>query len=174
MKKRKYSVVYSNEIYEFLINNANKYTIRQLVEILRNEYNFEIERKRLAQYCIKMGITYKYEKPNKSHDNKPTPIGSIVRKTDGDMLKIKVGEHKWEYLQRIIYEKHYNIKLKENEYVMFLDQDKRNFNINNLQIVTRQESATISATRLYSKNPMVTKTGIKVVKLINKVKEIEK
>lgn len=173
MKIRKYSVVYNDEIYDFLVKNSGEYTIKQLVEILKTKYNFEIERKKLAQYCIKMGIKYKYEKPNKSHSNKATPNGTIVNKTDGNMLKIKVGEHKWEYLQRIIYEKHYNIKLKENEYIMFLDQNRRNFNINNLQLVTRQESATISATRLYSTNPMVTKTGIQVVKLMNKAKEIE-
>lgn len=173
MKIRKYSVVYNDEIYDFLVKNSGKYTIKQLVEILKTKYTFEIERKKLAQYCIKMGIKYKYEKPNKSHDNKPMPIGVIVRKTDGGYLKVKVGNHKWKYLQRKIYEDNYGVSLPDDVYVMFLDQDRRNFNIDNLQLVTRQESATISATKLYSRNPMVTKTGIQVVKLMNKAKEIE-
>ena len=173
MKKRKYSVSYSNEIYGFLINNSNKYTIKQLVGILKNEYNFEIERKKLAQYCIKMGITYKYEKPNKSHSNKPTPIGAIARKTDGDMLKVKIGNHKWKYLQREIYEKHHKVKLKNDEYIIFLDQNKRNFDINNLKLISRQESAMLGSQQLYSKYPLATETGLKIIKLRIKTKEKE-
>lgn len=173
MKTRKYSVVYNNEVYNFLINNANKYTIKQLVQILKNDFGLEIEKKKLAQYCIKMGITYKYEKPNKSHSNKSTPIGVIVRKTDGDMLKVKVGNHKWKYLQREIYEQYHDVKLKDDEYIIFLDQNKRNFDINNLKLVSRQESAMLGSQQLYSKNPLATETGLQIIKLRIKTKEKE-
>lgn len=170
---RKYGVVYSNEIYNYLRNNAANSTIKELIVILKEKFGLEIENKRLAQYCIKMGINYKYEKPNKSHDNKPTPVGVIVRKTDGGMLKIKVGNHKWEYLQREIYEQHYGVNLKDDEYVIFLDHNRRNFKINNLRLVTRQESAILSKEQLYSENPIVTETGLQAIKLRNKIKEKE-
>lgn len=170
---RKYSVIYSDEVFDFLLNNADKHTIKDLVNILEEEYNLKVERKKLAQYCIKMGIKYKYEKPNKAHSNNPTENGTIVTKTDGSMLKIKVDEHKWEYLQRKIYEDYYNVKLKDDEYIIFLDQNRRNFNIDNLKLVTRQESAMLSSQQLYSSNPIVTTTGIVAIKLMNKIKEKE-
>ena len=170
---RKYGTTYKNEIYMFLVNNAENYTIKELVKLLKDNFNFEIEKKKLAQYCIKMGITYKYEKPNKSHSNKPTPIGVIVRKTDGDMLKVKVGNHKWKYLQREIYEQYHNVKLKDDEYVIFLDQNRRNFNIDNLKLVSRQESAMLSNQKLYSENPLVTEIGLQAIKLKNEIKNVK-
>ena len=173
MKKRKYSVTYSEDVYNFLRNEGSNYTIKQLVDILKNEYNKEVEPKKLAQYCIWAGIKYKYEKPNKAHSNKPTPIGVLIRKTDGGYLKVKVGNHKWKSLQRIVYENHYNTKLKEDDYVIFLDQNRRNFNIDNLALITRQQSAMLSKLGLYSYNPNSTKAGISVIKLMNKVKERE-
>lgn len=173
MRNRKYGVSYTNEIYNFLLENAEYYTIKELVEMLKNNFDFEIDNKKLAQYCIKMGITYKYEKPNKSHSNKPTPIGVIVRKTDGDMLKVKVGNHKWKYLQREVYEQYHDVKLKDNEYIIFLDQNKRNFDINNLKLVSRQESAMLGSQQLYSKNPLATETGLQIIKLRIKAKEKE-
>lgn len=168
---RKYGITYSNEVYQYLLCNAENHTIKELVQILKDSFGLEIERKKLAQYCIKMGIQYKYEKPNKAHSNKPTPIGVIVRKTDGDMLKIKVGSHKWKYLQREIYEQYHNVKLKDDEYIIFLDQNKRNFKIDNLKLITRQESTILAKERLYSEIPMVTETSIQAIKLSNKIKE---
>lgn len=166
---RKYSVNYTDEEYQFLLDNAPNHTIKELVKMIKGLFDKDVQNKKLAQYCIKMGIKYKYENPKKSHSNKPTPIGTIVNKTDGDMLKIKTGNHKWEYLQRKIYEKEHDIKLKNDEYVLFLDQDKRNFDKENLKLVTRQESALLSK-GLVSNDAEVTKTAIQTVQLINKVK----
>ena len=165
---RKYSVSYSNEEYQFLLDNAKYHTIKELTKMMQGLFDKTIPNKKLAQYCIRMGIKYKYEKPNKSHSNKPTPVGTIVTKTDGDVLKVKTGKHKWEYLQRKIYEKEHGINLKENEYVIFLDQNKRNLDINNLKLVTRLESAMLS--KKVSKLPDVTKLAILIVKLKNKLK----
>ena len=165
MKTRKYSVNYSESVYNFLIENAENYTIKELVEMLKNNFDFEIDKKKLAQYCIKMGIKYKYEHPKKSHDNKPTKIGTLVTKTDGEMIKIKTGEHKWEYLQRKTYEDYYNVKLPEDVYVIFLNQDKRDFNIKNLKAISRRNSAIMSARGLFSSNKKVTKVGITISNL---------
>ena len=156
---RRYGLTYSNELYEFLYENASSHTIKELVKIIKEKFNIDIENKKLAQYCIKMNIKYKYEKPNKSHDNKPTPIGVKVRKTDGGYLKIKVGNHKWEYLQRKIYEDNYGVNLPEDVYVVFLDQNRRNFDIKNLKAITRRSSAIMSKDGLFSTNPKITKLG---------------
>ena len=165
---RKYSVSYSNEEYQFLLENAKYHTIKELTKMMQGLFDKAIPNKKLAQYCIKMGIKYKYESPKKSHSNKPTPIGTIVTKTDGEMLKVKTDEHKWEYLQRKVYEKEHDTKLKDDEYVIFLDQNKRNLDINNLKLVTRLESAMLS--KKVSKLPDVTKLAILIVKLKNKLK----
>lgn len=169
---RKYSLTYSNELYEFLCENASSHTIKELVKIIEEKFNVHFENKKLAQYCIKMHITYKYEKPNKSHSNIPTEIGTIVNKTDGNYLKIKTASHKWEYLQRKVYEKYYNVKLKENEYVIFLNQNRRDFSKDNLKVVSRKISAILSNDNLISTNKDIMKLSIITAQLKSKIKEI--
>lgn len=159
MKTRRNGLTYSDELYGFLQNNASSHTIKQLVETIKERFNIDIENKKLAQYCIKMQIKYKYEKPNKSHSNKCTANGTITNKTDGDYLKIKVDNHKWEYLQRKIYEDYHNVKLPDDVYVIFLDQDRRNFDIKNLKAIPRRNSAIMSKDGLFSTEPTITKLG---------------
>lgn len=169
---RRYSLKYGNDMYEFLLHNASSHTIKELVKLIKEKFNIDIENKRLAQYCIGMKIKYKYEKPKKSHSNSPTKLGTIINKTDGDYLKIKTGDHKWEYLQRKIYEDYYNAKLPEDVYVVFLDQNKRNFDIKNLKAITRRSSAIMSKDGLFSTKPKITKLGHLNSKLKIKIKEI--
>ena len=172
---RKYSLTYSDELYNFLVINAEKYTIKELVILIKEKFDIEFDKKKLAQYCIKMHIKYKYEKQNKSHSNIPTKIGTIVNKTDGNYLKIKTGNHKWEYLQRKVYEKYYNVKLKDNEYVIFLNQNRRDFSINNLLLVTDKESGDLCdyGHNRFSTNQELTKLVIINSKLKLKMKEIK-
>ena len=73
---------YNEDFYVFLEENAKFYTIKELVKILKEKFNIDFEKKKLAQYCIKKKIKYKYEKPNKSHSNISTKIGTITNKTD--------------------------------------------------------------------------------------------
>lgn len=169
---RRYGLTYSNEMYEFLLKNASSHTIKELVKMIKEKFNIDIENKKLAQYCIKMKIQYKYEKPNKSHSNTPTKIGTLALKTDGGYIKVKTDKHKWEYLQRKIYEDYYNAKLPEDVYVVFLDQNKRNFDIKNLKAITRRSSAIMSKDGLFSTKPKITKLGHLNSKLKIKIKEI--
>lgn len=169
---RKYSLTYSNDMYEFLLNNASSHTIKELAQIIKEKFNMDIEKKKLAQYCIKMKIKYKYEKPNKSHSNVPTKIGTIVNKTDGNYLKIKTMDHKWEYLQRKVYEKYHNIKLKEDEYVIFLNQNRRDFSKENLKVVSRKISAILSNDNLISNNKDIMNLSIITAQLKEKIKEV--
>lgn len=171
MKNRRYSLKYGNDLYEFLLKNAGSHTIKELVVMIKDKFNIDFEKKRLAQYCIGMKIKYKYEKPKKSHSNTPTKIGTIINKTDGDYLKIKTGNHKWESLQRKIYEDYHNVKLPDDVYVVFLDQNKRNFDIKNLKAITRRSSAIMSKDGLFSIEPKLTKLGHLNSKLKIKIKE---
>ena len=170
---RKYSLTYSDEMYEFLLHNASSHTIKELVQLIKERFNIDIEKKKLAQYCIGMKIKYKYENPKKSHSNVATSIGTIVNKTDGDYLKIKTDKHKWEYLQRKIYEDYYNVKLPDDVYVIFLDQNRRNFKINNLKAISRRSSAIMSKDNLFSNQSNITKLGHLCSKVKIKTKEKE-
>lgn len=164
-------LVYNDEMFRFLQKNSKNYTIRELVEIIKRDFGFTFTNKKLANYCIKKGFKYKYVNPKKSHSNKSTPLGTIVNKTDGDMLKIKTSNHKWEYLQRKIYEDYYGVTLPDDVYVIFLDQNKRNFDIKNLKAISRRESAIMARDELFSIEPKITKVGNLVAKYKIKIKD---
>ena len=100
------------------------------------------------------------------------PLFSERVKPDG-MVLVKIAKNKWEYKQRYIYSKYYNKKLTSNDYIIFLDQDRTNFNIDNLKLVTRHESSIISNQKAFSTNAKATEVGINIAKLMIKTKELE-
>lgn len=100
------------------------------------------------------------------------PIGTEYIKKDG-MVLIKISSNKWMYKQRFIYEQYYNVHLKNDDYIIFLDQNRNNFDINNLKLISRKESAYLSNQKIFSKNKEATELGIKIAKLHYKIKEVE-
>ena len=57
----------------------------------------------------------------------------------GGYVMIKIGEE-WKFKHIYLYEKYYNDTVKENEKVIFLDRNNRNFEKDNLFKVTKAES----------------------------------
>ena len=55
-------------------------------------------------------------------------------KTSNELWKIN-----WKLKHVYIYERYYNVKIKNDEMVVFLDKNKNNFNIDNLLLVNRKE-----------------------------------
>lgn len=165
--------VFNERMHKWLCKNSQNFTAKELVLIVNNKFNEDFTLKQMQQYFWHHPeLIYRYEKPNKKHSNNPLPIGSERRKSDG-MWQIKVGPKKWEYKQRKIYEDYYGVKLKDDEYIIFLDQDRNNFDISNLKKITRRESATMLSYGLFSKNPMVTETGILVARTKNKMNDVK-
>ena len=73
----------------------------------------------------------------------------------------------------MIYEKHHG-KVPKGSAVIFLDGDKRNFDIDNLYLVTRSQLAMLNKNSLIQKDAELTKTAINVVDLMKKISTIEK
>ena len=170
MMRNKYSRHFETQMVEL----APTYTLDELLKVATRNYHYKITKNQLRQYLSKRNITYKDYDINKKRDmGSKLPIFSERVKTDG-MTQIKISKNKWEYKQRYLYEKYHNVKLKTDEYVIFLDQDKTNFNIDNLKVISRQESALMANQGFFSKNAHVTFVGIMNVKLMNKLKERSK
>jgi hypothetical protein len=68
---------------------------------------------------------------------------------------------------------HYGVKLTGDDYIIFLDQDRNNFDINNLEKITKRESAIISNQKIFSQRPEATKVSIQIAKLIIKIKDMQ-
>lgn len=114
-------------------------------------------------------------------DHRPSnerPIGSerldkdnyIIIKVSDD---IRGGKNNWKSKHKAIYEQHHG-KIPKNHVVIFADGDIRNFDINNLVLVSRKELLYLNQHHLIYNDCELTKTGILIAKLSLKAKEREK
>ena len=113
-----------------------------------------------------------FKKGQKSHNYKP--VGSERITKDG-YCEIKVSDtgRRWRPKHVLIYEKHHG-KVPKGSAVIFLDGDKRNFDIDNLYLVTRSQLAMLNKNSLIQKDADLTKTAINVVDLMKKISAMEK
>ena len=167
----------NRELKEYLLKHACKKTVRELTPLVNKEFNETYSMLELQKYLFRNRIPYKYENINKSHCMSAMQIGEEVQTTEG-RVKIKLANNIWQYKQRYIYEQYYKVKLTDNDFIVFLDGDKNNFNIDNLYRITRYEGAHLA--NIYSfrnvevKDPEMAKLGIAIAKLQVKIKDIKK
>lgn len=102
------------------------------------------------------------------------PVGSTRVDRDGYKL-IKIAEpNKWALYHRHLYEVEHGEKLKKNEAVIFADGDKTNFDIDNLVKVSRANLLYINKNKLIFENSELTKSGVNVSKIVEKIIELER
>ena len=113
-----------------------------------------------------------FKKGQKPHNYKP--LGSERITKDG-YCEVKVSDtgRRWRPKHVLIYEKHHG-KVPKGSAVIFLDGDKRNFDIDNLYLVTRSQLAMLNKNSLIQKDAELTKTAINVVDLMKKISAMEK
>lgn len=168
---KKIKRIFNQEMLDYLMHHGEEHIIKDWLNIVNLKFNENFTLKELQHYFVRHHIPIKYEMENRRNNAIALPIGSERIKSDG-MHQIKIGEHKWINKQRYLYEQHYNVKLRNDEYVIFLDQDKTNFDINNLKVISRKESAYMISKDLFSKDKNVTNLGIAVAKHHYKIKEV--
>lgn len=167
---------YTNQFQNDMIVLAPFYTLDELLEFAKKQYE-TITKHQLRLYLSKRKIRYKdfdYDRCKRTRNQGDNvPIGTERVKSDG-MVQVKIAKDRWEYKQRIIYSQYHNVQLTSDDYIIFLDQDRTNFDINNLERVSKRESAIVANEKLFFKNSNLTKTGIDVAKLIIKTKDKRK
>lgn len=160
---------YTNEFENKMKLLAPTHTLSDLLEIAQKDYI--ITKSQLQKYLSKRNIKYKDYNANKVRNvDERVLIGTERIKPDG-MIQVKVSKNKWVYKQRMIYENYYNVKLTSDDYIIFLDQDRTNFDITNLKRISRRESSILANQKMFSKDKNLTELGILTAKLMIKSKE---
>lgn len=97
-------------------------------------------------------------------------IGSErIDKRDG-CVYVKVSKNKWQCKHRIIWEKA-NGKIPDGCVVIFKDGNKRNFDINNLAVLTRAQHVKMCKNNMYHQNAELTEIGISITSISEKIRE---
>ena len=107
-----------------------------------------------------------FQKGHIPHNHRP--VGSERINNKDNMVLIKVSEpNKWVYKQRYIWEQH-NGSVPKGMFITFLDGNNRNFSIENLACITKNENARLNQRHLRSEFPEITQAHINLVKLGNR------
>ena len=163
---------FNKKMYDYLIKNGDKHTINEWVIILNQKYNETYNHKILNEYFVKNKVPFKREKLYIS------PIGAERPKKAHNKYKYNTTEIKvafpniWKYKHRYLYEQYHNVKLNDDDYIIFLDQDRTNFSKDNLFRVNQKELGFLYGRGMFSKNPKATELGVDVAKTI--IKTIKK
>ena len=196
-KDKKPQHKWTDEEKEYLASIVKGSTYKEITEKMNDkfEYNFSEEQVKGMMYrnklttgtggYFKKGSTHwkkglkRYMGANKTSFKKGTippnqvPIGTESI-TKGGYIKVKVGEpNKWKLKQRYIYEQHYG-EIPNNCNVIFADKNIRNFDINNLILVSKAEMLILNNNKLIFEDKELTKVGVNIAKVIDKAKKRSK
>ena len=196
-KDKKKQHKWTDEEKEYLASIVKGSTYKEITKQMNDkfEYNFSEEQIKGMMYRNKLttgtGGYFKkgstpwnkglkgYMGANKTSFKKGTippnqvPIGTESI-TKGGYIKVKVGEpNKWKLKQRYIYEQHYG-EIPKDCNVIFADKNIRNFDINNLILVSKAEMLILNNNKLIFEDKELTKVGVNIAKVIDKAKKRSK
>ena len=196
-KDKKPQHKWTDEEKEYLASIVKGSTYKEITKQMNDkfEYNFSEEQIKGMMYRNKLttgtGGYFKkgstpwnkglkgYMGANKTSFKKGTippnqvPIGTESI-TKGGYIKVKVGEpNKWKLKQRYIYEQHYG-EIPKDCNVIFADKNIRNFDINNLVLVSKAEMLILNNNKLIFEDKELTKVGVNIAKVIDKAKKRSK
>ncbi len=101
--------------------------------------------------------------------NKPyqyCPVGTELMKSDG-YVYIKIADPNiWKQKHRLIWEEVHGPYSTKTHVIIFKDGNRENFNIDNLQLITRKQLAIVNRNHLLSKDAALTETGLLVGKIL--------
>lgn len=100
------------------------------------------------------------------------PVGSERITVDGH-VEIKTADPSdWRHKHVVVWEKH-NGPVPENHVVVFLDSNKENITLDNLMLISRSELVRMNQEDFFFNDPELTKAGLNIVRLNNKIIDIE-
>ena len=182
---------YTDEMKQFILDNYKGRYNQELADLFNQKFNTNITSRMIKSYKannnLNSGLTGKFRKGQTPHNkgkkmpkevyekvkhtmfakgNVPPnhrPVGSERISKDG-YIEVKVAEpNKWRLKQRVVYEETKG-KIPEGCPIIFLDGNKRNFDIDNLRCITRSELLYLNCNGLNNSNE-ITETGILMARL---------
>ena len=116
---------------------------RELAEEINKRFGREFTDKAVCAHCyengIQLGLCYSNSDVQRGEKHwRHRPVGSFQIKKDYVRIKVAEPNH-WMQYQRYVWEQHHPGQSAEGKSVIFMDGNKRNFDISNLECVERSE-----------------------------------
>lgn len=167
------SRIFNDSEMQFIIANYQRYTKPQLIELLNKRFvkNYNVGQLKhfFRTNSLKNGFKTTFKKGCEPHNK--LKIGDEFYSNYDGYTYIKIKEpNTWIHKQRYMYLK-YHGSIPKGYSVIFANQDKSDYSIDNLILVKDKDKLVAKNLRLLSNDKEITNTGLLVASLINKVKE---
>lgn len=158
----------TEEQIQFLKNNVVGTHNSDLIRLFYNKFGIMLTDGQLKHYKrrfnLKNGLNTRFNHEQIPH-NKKEEGEEFVSNYDG-YVYIKIND-KWVLKHRYLYEKEHGA-IPKGKSVVFADQNKNNFDINNLILIDDRDKLVMKNKHLFTTNAELTKTGVLIAKLSNK------
>lgn len=175
LKSNVYDAWNEDEI-EFLKTIIKENEYFKVIELFKEKFNKDITKNQIIvfkrKYNIRCNNNGRYKKGNIPYKIKPIGTETTVYEKGVKTTYIKVDKNKWKRKQVYIWEQHYG-KKPESDVIVFLDGNRDNFDINNLEKITRHESNIMAGNKAYFKDKELNKTSIEIAKLMSKAGDMQ-
>lgn len=125
------------------------------------------------------GVQTQFKKGHRPHNYLPIGSERVVkphrdRNTNDDYIEVKIGDpNKWKAKHILIWEEHHG-PVPKGHVVIFGDRNNRNFDPNNLILVSRKQLAVLNKKKLIQNDAELTKTAIIIADIFSKISERKK
>ena len=180
--KTRNSIINKKEDIEYFKSIVKGNTTNEIIDLFYKKTNILLNKAQVKsqkrRFKLTSGLDTKFKK-GKGVTGNPFKKGNIPHNkkdnlyefvsTDG-YVYIKVN-NKFIQKQRYIYEKEYG-KIPKDCTIIFLDGNRQNCEINNLKLIKRKEELIMCSKNLFSPDKEVTKTGILIAQIVEKINEL--
>jgi len=158
--------LFSREQRKFIKERRYKISINDIVDVLNKYFKTSFSRKQVV--CYLRSRMYKMYKKSVSKKPQTAPLYSEKIRNGNIYIKIldnkKAGKFCWKLKHHLIWEQASGQTVPEGYKLIFLDGNKYNIQLYNLELITGKENLDLNKRKLKSKYPEATKTGIAIVR----------
>jgi hypothetical protein len=159
---------YTPEEIQFVKKNIRGRSYVNMAKMFNERFGLRITLKQMECLIYKHGlrngigiflpghVPHNIGKTHKPWEGHYSPVGS--ERSDNGYIVVKSGHSTWKRKHAVIWEKA-NGKIPKGHIVIFADGNRRNFDPDNLLLVTKKEHFIMNALGLRSPNAALTRTG---------------
>lgn len=143
------------------------------VTAFNNKFNRSVNYNYLREKAYKMGLKrarHTTRLKYKNGDERERSGVVLVRVSEEYRGGRNADRKGWVRKSRYVYEQYHNVKLEDDEHIVFLDGNDKNFAIENLRAIKLKDKVKLLTYGWYGKS-IITEAGIEVIKAERQIKE---